>query len=813
MAQWVLEFRKSPADAFVAPEGVAAVGTGGGVALLRLPDAGVDSGHNPIVVRFDSSGAVTWTKFVPVPSDVDTVYGGGWSIASRGSYVAVGWNVTRTTGALACADIALLNISDGSVVWQKRLEDFTLGGRGCLAMATGGVVYVTGEQPGGGAPLPTVVKLALAGTISWAQGLSSGLGSANQSIGSIAVLSDDDVIVSATDKNTSTPEPRIVRLNASDGVVVFATEATPTLTATDDGLASAYFGGTDSYLTYYVPADGVWLMKFDGTGANTWQKKLTSTASPNVREIYIGKVATGDLGTHLAGDFDDTVSPFDFFATAVLISASGAVTKASRISAPVGYFYKQQTSDLASSGQMYALGEFPDGADSLAAIVAYGSGDADPVTYNTLYDRVAESVAIANDTEFTTGSYSITAYTTPTPTLSTPTVAAVTRTLATTLVPSGLYMTGVGVGAPSTAFGLPALPLRATGFRSTGVGLPYAVDYGPPATQVAYAIGFRGTRFGSPAAAITGQNAQLSTDPSTTFGAARAVLRQAAATIGQVTQFGTAGAALRQRPSGFSTTTFGTPRTASIAAASGFTNTRFGTPRAPGAIYGRYYDIEGFNGTQFGTPTARRRQAAASIAPTTTFGTVNGLHAQGFSTTQFGLAKAVVLAHPQPWAPSTQFGTPRAPGAIFGRYYDLEGFSTTEFGAARARLRQPATTIGAGTQFGTPGSRMVARGQGFKVTQFGLAQANFTTYASGFISGGFGTPRAPGAVLGAGGLPFGFSTTAFGTPRAVRGVSGAVAGFSSTAFGTPSAVQRHLARSLRPGTRFGVPYVARTCPP
>jgi hypothetical protein len=355
--------------------------------------------------------------------------------------------------------------------------------------------------------------------------------------------------------------------------------------------------------------------------------------------------------------------------------------------------------------------------------------------------------------------------------------------------------------APTTAFGS-INAQHALGFNATSFGAAVVVRPGYPA-------GFSSTAFGTPRApgAQFGRYFDLVGFSGTQFGVARARLRQAADTIAPATTFGPMGQ--NYLVSGFRPAVFGLPTALRPGQAVGFQTGSFGTPRAPGAQYGRYFDAFGYLTTQIGAPRARMRLQANTIAPTTAFGGPATTAASGFIATTFGAATVVRVGAPLGLS-ATQFGTPRAPGALYGRYYDLEGFLGTSWGLPRARGAQQAGTAGATTAFGSASALMRPRAVGFHVAQFGQPLAAVVVQAGGFLAGGVGTPRSPQPDQG---LPFGFLSTSFGVPRSRRAAQIELDGFTSTAFGGPAALQAHRASRTGPLSRVGQPYVARTCPP
>jgi hypothetical protein len=377
-------------------------------------------------------------------------------------------------------------------------------------------------------------------------------------------------------------------------------------------------------------------------------------------------------------------------------------------------------------------------------------------------------------------------------------------------------------GFTSTAFGAPRLRLRqpassiapattfgsinaqhALGFKATLFGAAVAVRPGYPA-------GFSSTAFGTPRApgAQFGRYFDLVGFSGTQIGTPRVRMLQAAATIAPATAFGAMGQ--NYLVSGFNPAVFGSPTALRPAQTVGFQTGVFGTPRAPGAQYGRYFDAFGqAPATQIGTPRARMPLQATTIAPTATFGAPATTAAAGFVATAFGAATAVRVGAPLGLS-ATQFGTPRAPGAIFGRYYDLEGFLGTSWGLPRARGAQSAGTAGAATAFGAASAVMRPRSAGFQAAQFGQPLATVVMQAGGFLVGSVGTPRSPQPDQG---LPFGFLSTSFGAPRSRRDAQIKLDGFTTTAFGGPTALQAHRASRTGPLSRVGQPYVARTCPP
>ena len=424
--------------------------------------------------------------------------------------------------------------------------------------------------------------------------------------------------------------------------------------------------------------------------------------------------------------------------------------------------------------------------------------------------------------------------------------------------------------APTTTFGQASATL-AQGFKATVFGTPTSV-------RAAVASGWLTTRYGTPTApgAVLGAGGLASGFLATKMGAPRVVLRQQASGIAPTTTFGAAGITVA---SGFLATKFGTPRAALLGYPAGFLATKFGTPRAPGAQFGRYFDVEGFLATKMGTPTARLRQQASSIAPTALFGTPGATTAKGFLATQFGMPSAVIVTQARgflatkmgtPTAPgavlgagglasgflatkmgsptarlrqqvgsftpttifgtpgitvasgwkatkfgtptatmlgypvgflTTRFGTPRAPGAQYGRYFDVEGFLAAKFGLPAARLRQQASSIAPGTTFGTPGATTA---RGFKATQFGMPSAVIVAHAQGFLAGGMGTPRAPGAQFGRYFDAYSLDAVArFGTPRSVKRQQATTIGVV-TQFGTPFEASLSQATGWK-ATLFGTP--------
>lgn len=744
MAQWVLELRRST-SASLYPQQVAANSAGGAYAITQ-------SGTNEFtVVKTDAAGAISWQRAYTLPSSGTPAE---LTIGANGSFVGVAvWDSSVSNKT----HVARIAGADGSVVWQQTVpfqldlyQSVYL--TKAIAVGSSGEVYLAGKLTGS-TTTHHLCKLAAAdGSKVWGVNpLDSAAAAFSNAVRQLEIDSSGNAIVSFIAENPIVQA--VFKFASADGSLTWARKfAFPvtvdrTLCAVDPS-SNVYVGGWGS-----GAIDDLYVIKLNSSGTEQWNKTitLTTTGSPVLCGSMSADATNVYLGSYVAGGSSTRSTVI------ALPTSTGATATGSQLIPPSGSYQDGAESVSATGGVVYA--------SSYATVSTYLR----PAIYRIetvgaavdfgVYDAAASAYSVATGT---------TTVSTITPTMQAdPTMAVTTDTMtdaagallstlydevvippltrfAYSLAPTAQFGTPSWVNAhaatslgPTAQFGTAFYDIdlepQAIALGPTSrLGTAYAVQYGPPGPSAAYQLGFSSTAFGSPTAAVAGLFTQPSTDPSTRFGSATARLRQPATTLGPVTTFGTVGAALRQRPSSIHSTAFGTPAAGNVASAAGFLSTRFGTPRAPGAIY--------------------------------------------------------------------------------GRYYDLVGFSTTQFGAARARLRQPATTIGAVTQFGTPRQIAACGAAGFKATLFGLAQANFTTYADGFLSGALGAPVAPGAALGRSRSPLGFSNTHLGTPRADVGVDIDADGFTGTLFGTPALAQGYLARAIRPGSRFGTPAIARTCP-
>jgi hypothetical protein len=832
VAEFVISLRDSTASS-IYDFAVATDGSGAFYTVIKAPEFAA----GPTVVKIADDASIVWQ--VGFTSAGDSIGSPLITADSGGNLVAVAFQLFTVNEVV----VILMDASDGSVVWQERLEMRTGWSaenyKTKIIIDGAGDVVLTGHNSGD--TVHFVAKLSGAdGTVLWAKDISLGTFAYHDVLD---YLSDDDLVIGSISDDAS--QGVAYRLAASDGSLVWGRAITwtsgtnhsrPPLLAVDRSSDSIYAVGY-----YNNDSSKVELVKLDSSGDLVWQKVINDAGNNHYLNACGGAYADASGVSFGLGAGDDLG---DYFrAATVFVNAAGDSINA--VTWPTtGSPYNQGVESLGyAGGDAYVVF-----ADDLGSeyFPVFGKTEGVPVeATGDTYSALAFGVTLTNGTgsvdSFTpsfgsdpTLTRTVTSLTTATPT-----------TLTTELFPLESEGTGGGEGTrrasgfKSTAFGKPRnsyswtvegfrgtqfgtaeldfdLEPEAIGFGpTTRLGVPYAVDYGPPGPRAFYDSGFSGTAFGSPAASVAGQYAQLSADPSTRLGAPKARLRQAATSLGPVVNFGTVGGAARQRASGFKSTTFGTPTARSAASATGFLTTRFGTPRAPGAIYGRYYDLEGFTSTQFGTAKVRLRQAADSIVPGTQFGFIGAQRPSGFLATHFGTPTARRLASASGFV-GTTFGVPRAPGALYGRYYDLEGFSTTAFGAPRARLRQPATSLGPTVNFGVIGAQNAA---GFLATHFGTPSVSGTLRAQGFITGGFGVPRAPGAIYGRYYDLDGFTGTHFGSPRvrlrqaasaiaptAAFGVVGAqhAAGFLSTIFGTPTVAGRFSAQGFISGG-FGTP--------
>jgi hypothetical protein len=248
------------------------------------------------------------------------------------------------------------------------------------------------------------------------------------------------------------------------------------------------------------------------------------------------------------------------------------------------------------------------------------------------------------------------------------------------------------------------------------------------------------------------------------------------------TQFGLASSLKSQVATGSApSTTFGTPalNLNSTRTATGFQSGTFGTPNA---AFTQFPVAIGFSSTIVPIPSIPL--LAASIAPTTTFGT---------HTLQFRVASIGPLAN---------FGTPR----LFP--YHVPGWLVTRFGVAQL---MPTHPVGfRSTAFGTPlGVQYWTAASLGECTHFGTPSTptNRIQVASGELNTHIGHPTAiryaPAITLQKE-LASGFRSALFGTPTAHPATAGAATGFTSSAFGTPAAITWGMVTSLGPTARFGL---------
>jgi hypothetical protein len=242
------------------------------------------------------------------------------------------------------------------------------------------------------------------------------------------------------------------------------------------------------------------------------------------------------------------------------------------------------------------------------------------------------------------------------------------------------------------------------GFSSTTFGATGAIwDQFPAAS------GFLATTFGTPEPVGLAFGFQP-----TTFGGAAAYPGQGAASLGELTQFGTphwvhptAGEA-----TGLLGTKYGKPHAHNyvpafihqLTYAAGALGTAFGAPNAAWPLAG---DASGSTFGAFGTPAAHSRFGASGAA-FGAFGTPGAsvyFRAAGAKTTAFGAATSVkgVAAKVGAAAPlyrATRWGLPRA---LKSNTYEARGWRTGRFGRATgySRFNYPATGF-TGTQLGTP---------------------------------------------------------------------------------------------------------------
>lgn len=221
---------------------------------------------------------------------------------------------------------------------------------------------------------------------------------------------------------------------------------------------------------------------------------------------------------------------------------------------------------------------------------------------------------------------------------------------------------------PQTRFGTPSTPTNrtqiASGFTTTRIGAPSAVEYAPEITlQVAGARGWMATRLGIPYAGAPTARTQVATGfTGTTFGAPVAKYHRSEAA------------------SGFSTSALGTPAIPLVASALGPV-------------------------TSFGAATVGTVSVVAAAAPTTAFGTASARCIQpatgAHHDTRFGLPTCVrsntYIA--RGINASGRVGHPRALNQF---RYPASGFQTGAVGAPACVQRHRATQLPSAMSFGTP---------------------------------------------------------------------------------------------------------------
>lgn len=328
----VLQWQKRLTDAFIYVLPLdSAIDSSGNLYIAGQTYNNSTNNYDGLVVKFDSSGAITWQR--RVYSNNAEVFTGIALDSSSNVYLS---GITVRSGAANKGVVFKYN-SSGTLQWQREFSSLdTVAAEGIVCDSTGAVYVVSFySDSGGGTKFGSLIKYNSSGVLQWqtkttylAYPVSS---STNANAMSLAVDSSDNIYVISTSSQYTTSggtvygSPNLIQKFNSSGTQQWARNFNLD-NYIGDGLATIAINGNDYYI-YFTASFGAAKstigakLPIDGSKAGQY-----SVGPVNVTYNAVTTTVTSGTLTEAAGGLTDTAGALTSSTATLTDSANDLVT-------------------------------------------------------------------------------------------------------------------------------------------------------------------------------------------------------------------------------------------------------------------------------------------------------------------------------------------------------------------------------------------------------------------------------------------------------------------------------------------------------